>query len=221
MRLALFDVDGTLLTGPSAERRFIRFLLVKRRIGPRQAVAMAAFALVYAARYGRHVFKKDKAYLTGLRVDDVAALAREFVGAELVPALYAPACERLAEHLSAGDKVVLLTGAPGFLAKPLARHLGVDEICATVCQQSGERFGWRAPLQHPFGAEKDRLALRLAQETGLPLETAFAYADSMHDITLLATVGKPVAVRPDPALRSRAGMLGWEVLGESSETIAA
>lgn len=221
MRLALFDVDGTLLTGASAERRFIRFLLLRRRIGPRQALAMVAFSLVYAARFGRHVFKKDKAYLNGLRIDDVAFLAREFVEEALVPALYEPACERLAGHLRVGDRVVLLTGAPGFIAEPLARHLGVDEVCATVCQRRGAHFGWRPPVQHPFADEKIVLARQSAEAAGVALQDVYAYADSGHDIGLLETVGTPVAVKPDRSLRAVAEARHWEVLETPSEPAAA
>lgn len=212
MRLVLFDVDGTLTTGASSEKRFISYLLRCGRLGPRQLTALTVFALRYELRYGRHVFKKDKAYLYHLTVGDMASLARKFVHAELVGALYAPACERLAEHRRAGDAVALLTGTPQFIADPLARYLGVDHVCATRCHVRNGRFTARPPLRHPFGTDKVEIARELAAQTGLTLRTALAYADSGHDLALLDVVGRPVAVCPDKALRRVAEMRGWEVL---------
>lgn len=221
MRLVLFDVDGTLTTGASSERRFIKYLLRHGRLGPRQLTALAEFALRYGLRYGRHVFKKDKAYLCRLAVDDVARLAREFVHAELVSALYAPACERLAEHRQAGDTVALLTGTPQFIADPLARYLDVQHVCATRCHVRDSRFTAQPPLRHPFGPAKVALAYELARQTGLALRTTLAYADSGHDLALLDAVSQPVAVRPDKALRRAAAVRGWEVLEVPSAPEAA
>lgn len=220
MRLVLFDVDGTLTTGASAERLFVHYLLRRRRLGPAQIAAMLAFAARWAPRYGRHVFKKDKAYLCRLAVQEVAELARDFVAHELIALLYAPACERLARHARDGDVVALLTGAPQFIADPLAQHLGVQQVCATRCATRGGRFTTQPPLRHPFGEEKVALARELARQAGLGLDAALAYADSGHDIALLEAVGHPVAVRPDRALRQAASARGWEVLEASSPAAA-
>jgi len=212
MRLVVFDLDGTLTLGASAERRFIRYLLRRGRLGPRQLAAMSWFALRHGATFGRHVFKKDKAYLYGLGVGDVARLARAFVEEELLGALYAPACERLAGHRRDGDAVALLTGTPQFIADPLARHLGADHVWATRCHVRRGRFSAAPPARHPFGAEKLRLGREMARQVGLGLDAATAYADSGHDIALLSAVAEAVAVCPDKRLRGIAEQRGWEVL---------
>ena len=75
MALVLFDLDGTLTRGPSAERLFIGELLFQNVLGPRQIAAFLWFGPLWVRRFGKDVWKKDKAYLTGLSVEETARRA--------------------------------------------------------------------------------------------------------------------------------------------------
>jgi HAD superfamily hydrolase (TIGR01490 family) len=211
MTLVLFDIDGTLVRG-STERRFWRYLFLRRRQGPRQILAGAWFLVRFLSRYGAQVTKKNKAYLLGLRTGDVAALASDFVARETVPRLYEPAVERLRHHQRAGDTVALLSGTLEPIARALADHLGVQHVCATTCAERGGRYLAEPPVAHPFGAQKVGLAMKLAAQLGADLRLATAYADSAHDLNLLEAVGSPVAVRPDRRLLRAARARAWNVI---------
>ena len=75
MKLAIFDIDGTLVEG-STERRFWRYLLKRGHQGPRQVVAYLLFWLRYLPVFGRLTAKKNKAYLYKLETARVRALRR-------------------------------------------------------------------------------------------------------------------------------------------------
>lgn len=212
MGLALFDVDGTLLPGPSSERRFMMQLLRGRVLHPRQLASHLAFAARRWPTYGRHVLKKDKAYLVDLPVDDIYALAERFVAEKLMPIVYPEVRERLNNHLAAGDHVALLTGTPDFIARALAGQLGVQHVHATQCAVHGGRFAMAPPVSHPFGYEKLAIAQRICRQRGAELAQVSAYADSGHDLALLQAVGHPVAVYPDQALRAQASARHWEII---------
>lgn len=211
-QLVVFDVDGTLVTGRHSEPGFIRYLAKRGVLGPRQYLAMVAFWLRYLPRYGRHTGKKNKAYLTGLAVADIEVLAREYVEQELVSRLFAPAKARLLAHQQLGDPAALLTGAPQFLAQPLAQHLEVTAVCATLCAQQDGRFTAALPDSHPFADDKLAGAHHLCQRYGCKLSQVTAYADSIYDLPLLKAVGRAVAVRPDRGLRQYAENQCWEIL---------
>lgn len=215
MALVLMDVDGTLLPHPSSETRFILHLLARGKLGPVQLAAAIAFYAVYGRRFGKHVGRKNKAYLHRLKRARIEPLARRFVHELLLPRLRPTVLERLRTHQQAGDSVVLLTGAPDFLAAPLAQALQVEQWCATLCSCNGERYGWRPPLQHPLGAEKLVAAQNLCDQLQMPLADAVAYADSIHDLELLQRVARPVAVHPDRALARIARRRGWERIGDT------
>lgn len=211
-KLAVFDVDGTLLPGPGSERRFMSELLRARVLHVRQVASQFAFAARYGFTYGRHVFKKDKAYLVDLPVDDIQALGEQFVAEKLLPILYPVVRERLDWHLDAGERVCLLTGAPDFLARPLGRQLGVHEIHAARCAVRGNRFTMAPPASHPFGYEKLAILRRICTKHRAALGSVSSYADSGHDVPLLRASGYPVAVFPDRVLRAEATKRNWEII---------
>ena len=141
MGLAVFDIDGTLVTGPSTEKRFALHLARSGRLGPRQVVAFLAFLLRELPRYGWHVLKKNKAYLSGLGEQDVRDLAAAWVRAALAKAWFEPCLARLRRHREAGDTVVLLSGTPQFVASAIGAALGVDHVIGSDCASPG----WPVP----------------------------------------------------------------------------
>lgn len=213
-RLAIFDVDGTLLPDPSTEVRFARYLWRHRVLGPRQLSAYAGFCARHAWRYRRQLLKKNKAYLCGLDTAHVQDLARACVRHDLLPVASAPVIERLRAHQDAGDTVVLLSGTPQFLADALVHALGVRAgLGALCCQQEGV-YCSAPPRRHPYGPSKVTAAHELARAAGLPLAQAVAYGDSLQDAHLFRVVGEAVAVRPGRQLHAVAAGEGWEVLAE-------
>ncbi|RMF85438.1 MAG: HAD-IB family hydrolase [Nitrospirae bacterium] len=209
--LVLVDLDGTLLPPPSAERRFLRHLLSRGWIGPRQLAAAARHLLLHLPE-GPAAWRANKAYLAGLPVAAVAREAARFAEAALLPRLRPEVADRLAAHRAAGHHLCLLTGAPAFLADPVARHLGIGRVVASRCAEAGGRFLAAAPRQHPYGEAKRALAEGLAAELGTRLAAAWAYADAAADLPLLEAVGHPVAVHPAARLARAAARRGWERL---------
>lgn len=53
---------------------------------------------------------------------------------------------------------------------------------------------------------------RWLDESGQSLEGSYFYSDSRNDLPLLERVSHPVAVDPDPTLRSIAEQRGWQII---------
>lgn len=212
MKLVLFDIDGTLVTQPGTELRFFRYLLGAGLLGPRQLSVAALYSVLLFPRYGRDTLRKNKSYLSGLRVTVVAEQAEQFVANTLAQHLISPTVKRLREHVAAGDKVVLLSGTPQFIADPLARYLGADSAMGALCARRGDRFVGGLPTRHPFNASKVDAARQIAERYGLPLSEAVAYGDSVNDTALFHQVNHSVAIHPGPRLYSMARHEGWEVI---------
>jgi HAD superfamily hydrolase (TIGR01490 family) len=219
MKLAIFDIDGTLVEG-STERRFWRYLVRHGRQGPRQLLKYCWFWLRFRSVYGAETAKKNKAYLAGLAVAEVDSLASEFVTTEILPRLYAPAVARLKQHLRHGDTVALISGTLEPIARALAAALGVLHVRATVCRQRDGIYLASPPKVHPFAAVKLTLAAELAAQLRADLRHASAYGDSRHDLALLEAVGNPVAVRPDGPLLATARGNRWDIIASRDEAEA-
>lgn len=211
-RLAIFDIDGTLVPAPSTERRFYRHLLRQGEQRPRQLASYLFGLLKWAPRHVRHSFKKNKAYLTGLGVPRMAELANDWVRDVLRAEFYSDVVARLREHQANGDVVVLLSGTPDFIAAAIATELNVERFTGSACPVENGVYIFGPVSRHPFREEKLACAMALATELGLSLEHTTAYADSFHDLPLLQKVGKAVAVHPDRKLTEIATQKCWEVI---------
>ena len=218
MRLAVFDIDGTLVTCRS-ELRFSRFLWRRGLIRIGQISGFLGHMLHYLPIDGGDVAKRNKAYLAGLESRSLRRLATQFVDDELWGMRYEPAFERLEQHLDRRDIVLLLSGTLQPIADALAERLGVQHAWATVCKERDGVLLAQPPERHPFASSKRVLAATFARHHGLSLSQAYAYCDSYHDLELLGAVGHPVAVRPDRQLLALATERGWEVLRKESRAV--
>lgn len=212
MALVFFDLDGTLIKGLSSEKRFFMHLARGRILRTRQLAAFFYFTCRWLIHFRTDVWKKNKAYLTGLKIEKIHPLAQQFATQVLLPNLRPIVKQCLENHLSQGDTVALLTGTPDFIAYPIAKQLGIDHIDATVCHTKNDCFTSTPPGIHPFGAVKVQIAEQVCRSFNTNLADCAAYADSASDVALLTLVSKPVAVCPDRKLRKIAERQGWRII---------
>ncbi len=187
-------------------------MLRKGLVGPRQFLRGGRAFIAALIAGDPHGMARNKDYLAGLDVETTRRAAERFASESLIPLLRPDMVERLRRHRAAGDHVVLLTGAPDFLADTLGQHVNVDEVCATQCRTGNGRYLVAPPLRHPYREQKLLIAQQLAAQQETTLAETTAYGDSRHDIALLTAVGHPVAVAPDRKLRQRASVDGWEIV---------
>jgi HAD superfamily hydrolase (TIGR01490 family) len=217
-RLALFDLDGTLLAGDT-DVLWCEFLVdegvldretfaaANRDVAARYAagaIAAADFAAFYAAT------------LAGRTPAQWAPLRERFIAATIAPRLGALSFELVARHRSAGDRLVMTTATNRFLTAPTAARLGIDDLIATDLEiaPGGEFSGRTAGIVNMREGKVARLATWLADEgqSLSVLTSATLYSDSINDLPLLCAVGTPVVVDPDTRLRAEAERRGWPVL---------
>lgn len=213
MPLAVFDVDGTLVSGRSTEKRFMTWLFRRGHLGPVQMLSMLWFILRWFPRFGRHVFKKNKAYLNRLPVSLVAQEAREFVASVPDDLWIGPALAELEMHKQRGDAVVLLSGTLQPIVECLSARLGANGCLGTECVVERGCFTASPPSRHPFHDEKADLLTSVCETYRVAAGEVYAYADSAFDIPLLSKVGYPVAICPDGKLQAWAASHNHRALG--------
>ena len=218
-RLALFDLDGTLLDGDTDEL-WCDFLMAdgvldrtsfeakNRNIAKRYAEAAitpADFCAFYAST------------LSGRTPAEWAARRDRFVATVIAPRLGAAAYALVASHRDAADRLVLTTATNRFLAAPIAALLAIDEkdLIATELEIDGGRFtGRNTGVLNMREGKVTRLRAWLAAEAiaEAALAGAVFYSDSMNDLPLLRAVGRPIVVDPDARLGAEARHAGWAIL---------
>jgi HAD superfamily hydrolase (TIGR01490 family) len=216
MRLALFDLDNTLLSGDS-NRLWLQFLIGRGVVdrGQEQAatdierrftageISVEESSLFYIATLGG----RERSVLDVWHLD--------FMRDYIVPNIPQQALELLAQHRDAGDLVVMTTSTNRFITEPIAAYLAVEHLIATDAESMDGRFtGKYSGILNMREGKVKRLDTWLAERgySWLDFAETWFYSDSRNDIPLLDRVSRPVAVDPDPALAAHARSRGWPVL---------
>jgi len=214
-RLALFDLDNTLLAGDS-DFEWAQFL-IERGVLDRE---------VYEARNQRF-FDQYKAGTLDIRefLDfQLKPLSRhpraqldrwhgEFMAGKIRPLVRAKARALVESHR--GDLRVIITATNSFVTAPIAREFGVADLIAT---EPEERDGEFTGTVHGVPCFREGKVARLEAwlaERGASLAAfseSWFYSDSHNDLPLLERVSHPVAADPDETLRAHAGSRGWRII---------
>jgi HAD superfamily hydrolase (TIGR01490 family) len=208
---AIFDLDGTLLAGTSAERLWLRRAVACGALSPwRLAVGFVASVAAWAARRVESPFER-RSYLRDADCVQFETLAGACVHEDVLPRLRPALLARLQAHRAAGDLTVLLSGTPDILGTPLARALEMDAVVVARLERAGGRFTGRVLPPNPYGSGKRVALVDLATRAGIDLARSTAYANRASDVAHLACVGHPEVVSPDRKLRRIARARGWRV----------
>ena len=156
------------------------------------------------------------------RSQQAVQAAAATVAPNLVARVQPFAAALFAQHRAAGRAVVLATTTPYDLVKPFADLLGLDDVVAT-------RYGVNADgtydgtLDGPFvwSAGKLSAVAAWAERHDVDLKDSYAYSDSVYDTPLLAAVGNPFVVNPDPRMVLMAAARRWPTLDLSGAAAGA
>jgi HAD superfamily hydrolase (TIGR01490 family) len=214
VRVAAFDVDGTLLRGQS--QAYFAKMLVQRRLARPSLMARVVwwYALMrLGAPFDQEAAqRKVVASLAGMpqaRLDEVLA---SFVTEALVGKIRPGAVAELDRLRAEGCEIVLVSAAPVLLIERLAAHLGVAHVVATgVASPVEGRFSGRLEGPIVLGPEKVVRLREYADRTFGAWDLHAAYGDQHHDGPMLALAANPVAVSPTRELARLATAEGWAV----------
>nr|WP_279343791.1 HAD-IB family hydrolase [Variovorax terrae] len=215
-KLALFDLDHTLLSGDS-DVLWCDFLMDK---GLLAREAFAARNADMAARYQAGTVGVQEfadfyvGTLAGRTAPQWEPVRQEFLATQVVPRIPQGALDLVKRHLDAGDLVVLTTATNRYITELTALFLGIEHLLATDVESVDGAFTGRT---HGTLNMREGKVARLHQwlaARGHTLDRfkSTAYSDSINDLPLLQAVNHPVAVDPDPQLAAIAGSAGWPVL---------
>jgi HAD superfamily hydrolase (TIGR01490 family) len=213
---AFFDLDKTIIAKSSTlafGRPFYQSGLLNRRAVLRSAYAQFVFALAGA---DEDQMDRMRDYITAMCTGWDVAQIREIVNETLHdiidPIVYDEAVERIQQHKSAGQDVVIVSSSGEEVVGPIGAMVGADYVLATrmVVSDDGKYTG--EIERYVYGPEKAEAVRELAADRGYDLAASYAYSDSITDLPLLEEVGHPTAVNPDRALRKIAVERGWPIL---------
>ena len=217
MKLAMFDLDNTLLAGDS-DFEWAQFLITKGvldrevheaknrefyehyKAGTLDIHAFLDFQLKPLARHPRA---------------QLEAWHREYMATRILPMITDQARALVNEYKQQADKIAIITATNRFVTAPIAREFGVEHLIATEVEEIGGEYTGRGTGIPCFKEHKiTRLEMWLSDQ-GLLWEDvteSWFYSDSLNDLPLLSKVTHPVAVDPDDTLEAHARLNGWPII---------
>jgi HAD superfamily hydrolase (TIGR01490 family) len=215
-RLALFDLDHTLLLGDSdvlwCDFLMDQGVLARADFAQRNADIEARYktGAVDAAEFANFYVST----LAGRSPAQWESVRQQFLREVIVPRIPQAAKDLVASHQRAGDLVVLTTATNRFLTELTAVHLGFAHVIATEPELvDGVFSGATTGVLNMRGGKVVRLHAWL-QARGAQLQQfdSTGYSDSINDLPLLEAVDHAVVVHADARLAAIAAERGWRSL---------
>lgn len=149
--------------------------------------------------------------LRGLTRNQLEEIAERCFEERIKSDIYSTAECQIREITAGGGEVVFATLSVDLIIEPLARYLGVRDVVASSFEFAGGTASGRFDGGPILNQEKCDQVLRYIERSGhRPLECSF-YSDSINDLPLLESVGRPVVVNPDRRLSRIASQRGWQI----------
>ncbi|MFN0039437.1 MAG: HAD family hydrolase [Burkholderiales bacterium] len=215
MRLALFDLDHTLLAGDS-DFEWAQFLIDKGVLD--REVQEARNRQFYEA------YKSGTLDIHEFLDFQLLPLSRHprtqldewhlaFMRERILPMITRKARDLVESHR--GDARVIVTATNSFVTWPIAREFGIENLIATEPEQVDGEFTGRVSGVPSFREGKVTRVRAWMVEHGIAwddIQESWFYSDSLNDLPLLSIVSHPVAVDPDETLKEHAIRHGWQVI---------
>jgi HAD superfamily hydrolase (TIGR01490 family) len=217
VKLALFDLDNTLLAGDS-DYEWGQFLIARGVLSRDEYEAQNArfFEQYKAGTLDIHEYLGFAlGPLAAHAPEDLARWHGDFMRERVRPMLLPRALELVARHLAAGELCAVVTATNSFVTAPIARELGVPHLVATEPERVAGRFTGRVAGTPCFREGKLQRVDDWLGGLGRrfeDFEDSRFYSDSHNDLPLLERVRRPVAVDPDAQLAAEAARRGWPVI---------
>ncbi len=218
---ALFDIDGTLTShnvwkglmdffSARGERRLTHWLFVAAHY---PMLLPRALRLLNEADFRRAWTKHLPWYFKGYDEAQMKTLAEWVARDHTVTVARGDVLEILRRHLSQGDVVALVSGAPVPLVQAIAQMWNVPHAIGSPVEFRDGRYTGR--MSEPcIDEQKAVYVRRYFADNGFDIDfkNSYAYADSYSDLGMFEMVGNPVAVYPDKKLAALAEERGWRVV---------
>ncbi|WP_106478702.1 histidinol-phosphatase [Phytohalomonas tamaricis] len=214
MRLAIFDLDNTLLNGDS-DHAWGEFLVEQGAVDVESyRAANERYYREYAdgtldiAEYLSFALKP----LADNTPEQLRAWHQQFMASKIEPMILPAGEELLAQHRAQGDYLLIITATNRFVTGPIAERLGVDDLIAIEPEVIDGYYTGRVCGTPSFREGKIQCLEQWLDAHDVTLDGAYFYSDSQNDLPLLNRVDNPVAVDPDDTLKEIATTRGWRIL---------
>lgn len=217
VRLAVFDFDGTSISGNSPVL-LVSYLMKRRMIRKRDVFCILLWAAAYKLR-----LPQNEAAVRGLVFSafegkpaaEVDAFLAEFYDERIAPMFRLQADAAMRAHAEAGEVVLVVSATfEPIILRAMEHHPFKNQVSTRMCVAADGTYTREVEGLPVEGDEKLAAVCRFGDANYGPgnWELAYAYGDHHSDRAILAAAEHPRAVSPDRPLTRTAREKGWDIL---------
>ena len=212
-QIHFFDMDYTLQDNDSDVSW--KLFLIKEGLAPANAMELAD---LYFEQYKQgtlqleEFFRFQLAEFIGKTPAQMKPLLQQHFNEYCLPKIFPAARELVNTTRKTGAKIVILTSTNRYIAAPMGRELGFDDVLACDLELQDGKFTGRLASEYSGGPGKVNYATDYCRRHGLALNRAAYYGDGISDRFILEQAGFPVAVNPVSELRQLAILHHWQII---------
>ncbi|NBR93757.1 MAG: HAD family hydrolase [Actinobacteria bacterium] len=215
--VALFDLDNTLIQGSSLYL-FLRGLVHLGEISRKQLIRFALHHYKFLRTKTENrshltlITQRGLELVKGYSQSHLMMTCEKIVTNFILPRVNPVTLAEVQHHQRNGIDTWVVTAAPTDLATLLARHMGMTGAIGTEMQTEEGRYSGKLIDGLFHGPRKAQGIKLLAEKHEYNLRESFAYSDSINDLPLLLSVGKPCVVNANAELLRIARKNAWREL---------
>ena len=210
-KAAIFDLDGTLISGTSSEKIFIKYLFKKGEISLTDIFRTFLKFFENMGSWNKMVLQ-NKYYLKGGSPEKFRQIADECFFNRVDGLISKDMIRIIHYHRDKGDLLIMISGTLNFILDVFNRRLAFDDKKGTDLEVKDGEFTGRISGIHPSGHDKVVVLEEFVKKYQIDLASSTVYANHFTDRLIMEKVGKPVAINPDRNLLKYAKNRGWKIL---------
>jgi HAD superfamily hydrolase (TIGR01490 family) len=214
MKLAIFDLDNTLIGGDSdclwgdflSEQGYIDSDAYKK--------GHERFYEQYTAGT-MNIYEFLEFQLKVLADNDRTQLEewrKCFVEEKIKPIMLPKAIELINEHRDKNHELLIITATNRFITEPIANAFNIDNLIACEPEMVDGQYTGKVSGTPSFNEGKVTRLQEWLEKRGQEVEESWFYSDSHNDIPLLKEVDHAIAVDADEKLLEEAKKQNWPII---------
>lgn len=213
-KVAVFDIDGTLVEGQS-QRYLLEYLYGRKLISKLYFYKVMSWFVLYRlgiVKNPKKIMEYSYSFLKGKNEDSINKLLELFVNEELSQHFYKEGKNLVARQKMHKKEVFFISNMPEILLKHIAEYYDVKNYYGTKIEidKDGNYTG-KIVGEIVYGIEKTHALYTLLSKGNYTLKGSWGYADHISDVFLLAVLGNPVVINPNPKMATYATKKKWTI----------
>jgi len=213
MKLAIFDLDNTLIAGDS-DALWGEFITEQGYIdGDLYEKQHEQFYDDYMqGKLDIDAFLRFQLKILGdNNADTLHEWRANYIKQKIEPLILEKAKTKINEHRQAGHSLLIITATNEFLTRPIADLLDIKNLIACQVEIIDGQYTGESKGTPSFAEGKITRFNEWVEKQNLSISETWFYSDSRNDIPLLSEVDHAIAVDADEVLTKHAQQHHWEI----------